>query len=136
MFGKGEKIKRLKRDGWSQYYSPSTIDVHPGAKWCMRSKKVGNYGQQCCYNEEGELIKDKYCFASVTPDYSHFTNIPVLSGTHGSHYVNDNMAFEWAKYLDRGTFGKYNRLYNDVRPPDQGGGPKLRKEDCCVNGPK
>jgi RHS repeat-associated protein len=29
---------------------------HEGAKVCMRSKKVGRHANQCCYDEDGELI--------------------------------------------------------------------------------
>src|SRR5690606_22289869 len=47
---------RIWRDPSTEYVE----GYHPGAKWCMRSKKViaTKAGQQCCYDGSGSLITE------------------------------------------------------------------------------
>lgn len=52
------------------------------------------------------------------------------------HLKHDYDPFMWAQRLDHGSFGPYNEMYAEVREINQGGGAKLKKEDCCDNGPE
>lgn len=105
-----DKICPCDSENWSH---PTDADqnLHPNASKCMRSKGKGA-GQQCCYDSEGDLIKNDK--GAGTPDKTS-PNSP--SGVIG-HYIDDVDIFSFAKHCgDEGI-----KMYLEARPPSQGGG--------------
>ena len=90
---------------------------HPGASWCMRSKTSSGSAQQCCYNEEGDLVKSG--ISAGTPDRHAAV---FLNGLYLKHYFHDVAPFEIAYRLDGESEGANILAYLSVRPPNQGGG--------------
>lgn len=97
--------------------SEASQTFHPGAKWCMRSSDdFGGSGQQCCYDSNGDLVKNG--LGAGTPDRRH----PNIFWNGLAHYNHDVATFNRAWDLDGGNFGPNLRKYLEVRPPSQGGG--------------
>ena len=91
---------------------------HYGAKWCMRSNTYRESGQQCCYNEQGELIRDARKGAGTPDRYAP----AVLNGIYLMHYFHDVVPYYYALELDGDELGVNFDAYISVRPPNPGGG--------------
>ena len=107
-------------DDWSDP-EPASQKYHPGASHCMRSKSKGP-GQQCCYDEDGNLIKDGE--GAGTPDRVSPNGIGGVIG----HYFSDVDIYSFAKHCGEDGLKKYR----EARPPSQGGG----KCDCPCDAKK
>ena len=90
---------------------------HPGAKWCMRSSNSSGGAQQCCYDEDGKIIKSG--LGAGTPDKA---SASFINYVYLNHYFQDVAPFQLAWDLDGGVLGSYLSKYLEVRPPNQGGG--------------
>ena len=112
---KGGEPKDCDNGEWNGLGEASQT-FHPGAKWCMRSKEFGDSAQQCCYDENGDLMTDLP--AAGTPDRvaSSFWN-----GLYGGHYSHDVQPYNLAETLGRVSD------YGKARPPSQGGGSCYKK---------
>jgi hypothetical protein len=92
-------------------------EFHPGAKWCMRSDNASGGAQQCCYDEDGKIIKSG--LGAGTPDKA---SASFLNFVYLNHYFQDVAPFQAAWDLDGGVLDIYLSKYLEVRPPNQGGG--------------
>ncbi|TAF27731.1 MAG: hypothetical protein EAZ65_00005, partial [Verrucomicrobia bacterium] len=108
--GEDGEIVPCKGDDWSDPELASQ-KFHPGASHCMRSKGKGS-GQQCCYDGDGNLIKDGG--GAGTPDRVSPNG---LGGVIG-HYISDVDVYSFAKHCGENGLKKYR----EARPPSQGGG--------------
>lgn len=111
----GGKPKKCDHSDWGDI-GKADKDFHPGAKWCMRSKEFGKSAQQCCYDENGDLLKDLP--AAGTPD-----RVAASAGNSLflGHYGHDVEPYIFAERLHReGDYGK-------ARPPSKGGGSCYKK---------
>ena len=104
------KFIACKGDVWAAP-EPASQKFHPGASSCIRSNSKGP-GQQCCYDEDGNLIKDGE--GAGTPDRVSPNG---LGGVIG-HYFSDVDIYSFAKHCGEEGLKKYR----EARPPSQGGG--------------
>ncbi len=108
----GEKPKSPSKE----FSEPSTIKsqvLHPGAKWEIRS----NDGQQCCYDEDGNLLTSGPGAGTADKVSPGFFNLK-----SPLHFKADVLPFLIAYYLDGNSHGKHVDQYIDVRPPNAGKG--------------
>lgn len=105
----------------SVWHDPSTwtLGYHPGAKWCIRSKKSGSSksGQQCCYDSNGKLITHGAGAGTpdkVSPDEKNFGS--------GGHQEADVNPYDLALKCDGGSPGAAAAKYREVRPPNNANG--------------
>jgi RHS repeat-associated protein len=108
---------------WSQ---PTTWlwGFHKGARSCARSKgssMTGNSGDQCCYDNNGNLIT-----AGSGAGSSDRMNTDVNNFGSEGHQACDVSPAVLAERLDGGTFGKYSKMYLEVRPTNN-------KGNCAAN---
>lgn len=108
---------------------------HPGAKWCMRTKKPtkSGAGQQCCYDCDGNLIT--HGLGAGTPDKkSPEGGVQAVL----DHYFVDVAPATWAKALDtecddRYSGPHYQTAYLSARPPNPGSDPNNDDKPCPRN---
>jgi hypothetical protein len=90
---------------------------HPGAQWCVRSlPSRGGHGQQCCYDQHGELINGGT--GAGTPDRASPEN-PL------EHWLEDVAPYHICRDAD------CLLLYLKVRPPNRGRDGK--GNECPIN---
>lgn len=90
---------------------------HKGAKCCIRSKvpNASNAGQQCCYDKDGKLITHGEGAGTpdkVSPEHNNWWE--------GGHQDEDVIPASMAYAIDGYQFGKFSKMYNQVRPPNKG----------------
>jgi RHS repeat-associated protein len=112
-------------DTWSEPENPNVWgNFHPGAERCIRTKATGA-GEQCCYDEDGNLITDGLGAGSAdrsSPSNGLWNNLLQSSG----HGAQDVTPFKWAQELDGGGFGENTKKYYEVRPANN-------KNNCSEN---
>ena len=91
---------------------------HPGASVCIRSSNLIGAGEQCCYDELGQLITKGP--GAGTPDSS----TPSFLNLWLNHATRDVEAFHWAQWLDGSDGDDYLQLYLRRRPPQNKNGCK------------
>jgi hypothetical protein len=127
----------------NQWYAPGKPigNYHKGADICMRSKPINGSASQCCYvlGLNGyEVITEGSGSGSV--DRVDSGNWP-FSLWGNSHNSSDMVPANNAEALDGGCFGKYSKMYLEVRPSLSGNCPKKEitpenfdckdKKNCC-----
>ena len=97
---------------------PASQTYHPGGYWELRQNVDSGPGQQCVYDESGNLINRGA--AAGTPDMTGPEGGPIDAG---SHYFDDVAVFDHCVKADM------LNCYLWHRPPNQGG------DDCPANPP-
>ena len=113
----GGSPKDCDNGDWGSLGGPG---LHKGAKWCMRSKIFSGSAQQCCYDEEGTLMKDLP--AAGTPDRV----AAGIAGTLGFVVGRGHYGHDVAPYFLAEDLGRMSD-YGAVRPPSKGGGSCYKK---------
>ncbi|MDR1884288.1 MAG: hypothetical protein LBR26_16135 [Prevotella sp.] len=107
------------KDKWTE----STTELHGyhvGATSCIRSStgitNVWKSGNQCCYDENGDLITSGSGQGSADRWRGPSITFP-------GHVVSDMEPADWATFLDGGRWGCHSKAYLNVRP-------QVKSDDC------